>query len=115
MPDVVDPKITPTWLAVYEFIQEYWLENGYAPSQNDIRKAVKCSIASIQNAFRTLKERGHIDWQKFEQRSVHLVDLDRRIFRSEEEAAAANPPVEPEPKRERRRWDDLDTPDEWEV
>lgn len=105
MPEVVDPKITPTWQAIYECIRQHWLNHGYAPSQSEIMRTVGCSQASVQNAYKNLKANGHITRQKHEARSARPVDMDRILLREAREA--------PEPVR-RNPWDDLADLEEWE-
>lgn len=81
MPDVVDKKMTPTWVRIYEFVRNHWIEAGYAPSQTQIMRAVGCSMASIQNGFRELSKAGHIEHQKHIARSIKPVDLQRKLYR----------------------------------
>lgn len=81
MTDIIDPRMTPTWVRIYEFIRHHWIEHGYAPSQGEVMKAVGCSMASIQNGFRELTKAGHITSQKHEQRSAKPTDLTARLYR----------------------------------
>jgi len=81
MPDIVDPRMTPTWIRMYEFIRQHWIQHGYAPSQNEVMRAARCSMASIQNGFRELTKAGHVEHQKFQQRSIKPVDLERKLYR----------------------------------
>lgn len=83
MPDIIDPHMTPTWVRIYEFIRHYWIENGHAPSQTEIMRAVGCSMASIQNGFRELNRAGHIHFEKHQARSVKPTDLTARLYREQ--------------------------------
>lgn len=97
MPVVVDPKLTPAYIAVYHAIREGIVEHGICPSQTELRKALGCSTTTIINAVRELKKNGHIKGEKFAARGIKLVDPDRKLSRT---------PLAP--------WEeDLDTPNIW--
>lgn len=97
MPIVVEPKLTPAYIAVYHAIREGITEHGICPSQSELRRALGCSNTTVVNAVRELKKRGHITAEKFATRGVKLVDPERKLSRT---------PVAP--------WDeDLDTPNVW--
>lgn len=103
MPDIVDPKMTPTWVAIYEAIRQGWIKNGYCPSQSELQRTVGCSQASIQNAQRELKAAGYIDRQKHEARSSKPTDINARLFREA-----------PKPARAKDPWASLGDTEEWE-
>ena len=92
MPDIVDPKMTPTWGAIYEAIRQGWIKNGYCPSQSELQRTVGCSQASIQNAQRELKAAGYIDRAKFEARSSKPTDMTARLFRETPKPVKAKDP-----------------------
>jgi biotin operon repressor len=97
MPIVVDPKLTPAYIAVYHAIREGIIEHGISPSQSELRRALGCSTTTIINAVRELKKKGHITGEKFVARGIRLVDPERKLSRV---------PLAP--------WDeDLDTPNVW--
>lgn len=81
MPDIIDPKMTPTWVRIYEYVRHHWVEHGFAPSQSEIMRNTRCSIASIQNGFRELTMAGHMTHQKHIARSIKPTDLTARLYR----------------------------------
>lgn len=81
MRTIVDPKMTPTWVRIYEYIRWHWIEYGHAPSQGEIMRNVDCSIASIQNGFRELTKAGHLEYQKYIGRSAKPTDLEAKLYR----------------------------------
>lgn len=102
MPDIVDPKMTPTWIAIYEAIRQSWLTKGYAPSQSEIQRVVGCSSASVQNANRELRNAGYITRQKHEARSSRPTDINVRLFREKPAKTRPDP------------WAGLDDVADWE-
>lgn len=98
MPTVIDPTLTPSWLAVYEVIRQHWIRHGYAPSQSDVMRAIGCSQLTVRNAYKQLTRQGHVVWQKHESRAIKPVDLHRKIYK-----------VEPDP------WATLGEKEAWEA
>jgi len=97
MPTIVDPKLTPAQILIYDAIREGITRHNLCPSQGEIRRALQCSTTTIMNALRVLENKGHITRERFSPRGIQLVDPERKL---------AKYPVAP--------WDeDADTPLIW--
>lgn len=81
MPQVVDPNLTALQLEIYEYVRTYWLSHGYAPTQREIQLATHCSGTAVRNAMRALGNGKHITTQRFVERSITPVDLQRTLVR----------------------------------
>ena len=79
MVHVVDPTIRELHAKVYEALREYWLLSGQGPSKDDIMRAVKCSMTTIIQAARELRNRGYIHAPKHAIKSMKPTDMDRTI------------------------------------
>lgn len=79
MPTVVDPKLTPAQILIYDALRDGIVNHGICPSQGEIRKALQCSTTTIMNAFRVLEQKGHITRERYAARAISLVDPERRL------------------------------------
>lgn len=59
---------------VYQFVQNYLLEQGYAPSSKEIGISCKMTIASVQYHLARLKHKGRLDYQRGISRSIHILN-----------------------------------------
>jgi hypothetical protein len=84
MPHVVDPTLRPIWIHVYAALKEYWEITGGAhggPSKDELMRACKCSMTSIMQATRELRNRGYIHAPKHAIRALRPTDMSRTISR----------------------------------
>jgi DNA-binding MarR family transcriptional regulator len=97
MPTVVDPKLRPSHLEIYEAIRQAWLHKHIGPSKKDLHRATGYSTTTIMTVINDLHKKGHVTYEKFKERGTRPVDLSRKLSAT---------PVAP--------WDeDLDTPQIW--
>lgn len=60
---------------VYDFILNFYAENGVAPTQAEIKEAFALkSLGSVQRYLKYLKEHGLIEVESHENRGIHLVE-----------------------------------------
>ena len=83
---VVDPDLTPVQAKIYEALRQAWIIYGMAPSQYELQRAVGCSSTSVQNAIRSLRNKGYVTAVKFSIRGARPSDMDRQVL---------NQPVDP--------------------
>ncbi len=68
---------TPKQSKMYHFIKEYTLENGYAPTHEEIAKHLGNSThGSIGLMAEKLKEEGHIEYIPGKNRGIRIVSKD---------------------------------------
>lgn len=62
---------------IFDFICEYWRENGYSPSMRDICKG--CFLSSPNSAFLyvdILKQKGFVDYRPHTPRTITIKHVD---------------------------------------
>jgi repressor LexA len=57
---------------IYEYIDLFWQENGYAPSLREIGEHVGLSSSTVGRYLQILAARGAIEWQPNMPRTVRI-------------------------------------------
>ena len=58
---------------IYEYIDQYWQENGYAPSVREIGEHVGLAPSAVSRYLEILAARGAIEWQPKVPRTVRII------------------------------------------
>jgi SOS-response transcriptional repressor LexA len=71
--------MTPQQRTVYNAIESFATEHGYAPTVRDLCKLTARSNAAIHRHLCNLKERGFIKWENRKARSIVLVPVEPAV------------------------------------
>ena len=73
-------EITPKQKAVLDFVRGYREENGVSPTMDEIAASLELNKKTVYEHLVRLKERGAVEWRRYEARSIKLVgDEDTRV------------------------------------
>jgi repressor LexA len=73
-------EITPKQKAVLDFVRDYRRENGVSPTMDEIAESLALNKKTVYEHLLRLKERGAVDWRRYESRSIKLIgDADRTV------------------------------------
>lgn len=65
-------KTDPCLRVIYNFIDAFWWERGYAPTQEEIAKGVNLSYDKARTYLRELRDSGVVDWNPKAVRTIRI-------------------------------------------
>jgi len=73
-------EITPKQKAVLDFVRDYRRERGVSPTMDEIAESLDLNKKTVYEHLLRLKERGAVDWRRYESRSLKLLgDADTTV------------------------------------
>ena len=70
--------MTPRQSEILQFVNNFWVDNNYSPSLEEIRKGLNVkSLTSVAQCCNSLERRGYITKLKHARRSIELTDKGR--------------------------------------
>lgn len=94
MPVNVLMPLTPKQKRVFDFVKDYFSENGYPPTLQEIANHLRKSLSTAQHFIEELKQKGYLEKQNFTARGIRTgFENSTQIFKLGYIAAGA--PIEP--------------------
>jgi repressor LexA len=74
------PSLTPAQQQLYDWLAMFVQNNGYAPTLRQMMQAMGLrSPAPVQARLKQLKQKGYLDWDEGQARTLRLLPLDRGV------------------------------------